>query len=72
MEKWGPAARLIGLGFFVVFCLVGGAFGGLWLDQRFNTQPKLMLTGLVIGLILACWGVYRMIAPFIDNRKQGG
>jgi ATP synthase protein I len=70
MENWGPAARLIGMGFYLGFCLVGGAAGGRWLDGRFDTRPIFMLTGLIVGLILAAWGVYQMLLPLLNNNKK--
>jgi ATP synthase protein I len=68
MEKWGRAARLIGLGFFVGLCITGGVLGGLWLDTRFNTKPLLAIIGLVLGTITAFWGVYQMLIPFFNGK----
>ncbi len=70
MDKWGPAARLIGVGFYIGVCLVGGAVAGVWLDRKFNTQPIFMLSGLLVGLILAAWGVYQMLLPMLKNNKK--
>ena len=61
--------RLIGVGWYVGACIVLGVFGGLWLDGKFNTRPVLVIVGLVLGLVVAIYGVYRMILPNI-NRKQ--
>jgi ATP synthase protein I len=70
MDKWGPAARLLGVGFYIGICLVGGALGGRWLDQKFDTQPVFMLAGLILGLALAAWGVYQMLLPILNNNKK--
>jgi F0F1-type ATP synthase assembly protein I len=70
MEKWGPAARLIGVGFYIGVCLTGGALSGRWLDRRFDTQPIFMLTGLIVGLIFAAWGVYQMLLPLLKENKK--
>jgi ATP synthase protein I len=70
MERWGPAARLTGVGFYISLCLIGGALGGRWLDHKFDTQPVFMLTGLILGLILAAWGVYQMLLPLLKNDKK--
>jgi hypothetical protein len=69
MYNWGPVIRLIGVGFYIGFCIAGGTFGGLWLDGRFATQPVFTLIGLILGLVLASWGVYQMLLPFL-NRKE--
>jgi ATP synthase protein I len=70
MDKWGPAVRLTGVGFYIGICLVGGALGGRWLDQKFDTQPVFVLTGLFVGLVLAGWGVYRMLLPMLNNNDK--
>jgi len=67
MEKWGPAARLIGVGFYIGICIVGGVMGGLWLDNKFNTRPIFVLMGLLLGLILAFGGTYQMLLPLLRN-----
>jgi ATP synthase protein I len=70
MIKFNPALRLIGLGFYIGFCILAGVLGGLWLDTRFNTKPILLLVCLILGLILAFWGTYQMILPLINNNKD--
>jgi ATP synthase protein I len=70
MYNWGPVIRLVGVGFYIAFCIIGGILGGLWLDTKFNTQPIFTLIGLILGLVLAAWGVYRMLLPLIYNKKE--
>jgi ATP synthase protein I len=71
VEKWGSGIRLIGVGFYICACIIGGALGGIWLDNKFNTQPIFVLIGLVLGLVLAFWGVYQMLIPLIkENSKK--
>ena len=47
-----------------------GVVGGLWLDNRFNTRPILVIVGLVLGIIVAFYGVYRMLLPLIRNKQN--
>jgi ATP synthase protein I len=70
MTNWGPVVRLIGIGFYIGFCLVGGVAAGLWLDGKFSTQPVITIAGLVLGLILASWGVYQMLLPFLNKKER--
>jgi len=68
MDKLVPAFQLLGIGFYVVVCIAGGAGLGWWLGGK---KPVFIIIGLVIGLILAFYGAYRMIRPLIDsNNKQ--
>jgi ATP synthase protein I len=71
MYNWGPVVRLVGVGFYIGFCIVGGVLCGLWLDGKFNTQPIFTLVGVILGLVLASWGVYQMLLPLLKNKKEG-
>jgi len=66
--------RFIGVGWFVSICIVGGVFTGRWLDSRFNTSPVLIIIGLVLGCILALYGVYHMLTSAEEDPKgkEGG
>jgi len=71
MEKWGPAVRLIGAAFYIGLCIFLGIWGGFWLDNKMDTQPIFILGGFILGLIVAFWGVYRMVIPLIkENPKK--
>jgi F0F1-type ATP synthase assembly protein I len=70
MERWQAALRLIGLGWYVGLCIFLGVWGGLWLDDKLGTRPLLVILGLLVGLVVAFYGVYRMILPSLDNRQD--
>jgi ATP synthase protein I len=69
MNRWAAAFRLTGIGFYIAACILIGIFVGLWLDSKLHTTPLFILLGLVLGLGLAVFGVYRMIRPLLG--KQG-
>jgi len=74
MKRWEAAFRLIGVGWYVALCILMGVAGGRWLDEKLNTKPPfLVIVGLILGIIIAFYGVYRMILPNInrkDNNKR--
>ena len=70
MNRWTAALRLTGVGFFIGICIVVGTFAGLWLDGKFNTKPLFILLGLVLGLVVAVYGVYRMIRPLMNSKQD--
>lgn len=72
MNKWGVALRLTGVGFYVGGSIVLGVFAGLWLDSRLNTAPILVIIGLLLGLVVAFYGVWRMLLPFIGKKQDKG
>ena len=70
MNRWAAALRLTGVGFFIVFWILAGVFLGLWLDNKFDTEPIFILSGLVVGLAIAIFGVYRMIRPLMNDKQD--
>ena len=70
MNRWIPALRLTGIGFYIAACILLGTFVGLWLDGKLNTEPLFMIGGLVVGLVIAIYGVYRMIRPLMGNKQD--
>ncbi len=62
--------RFVGVGWYIGSCIVLGIFGGLWLDKKFNTRPLLVIIGLILGLVVAFYGVYRMLLPLIKNKQN--
>ena len=67
MNRWVPALKLTGIGFYIVTCIVGGALAGWWLGGQ---KPVFVILGLVIGLLLAVYGVYRMIRPLMKDTNH--
>ncbi len=70
MSRWGPVLRLIGVGWYIGACIVLGAVGGLWLDNKLNTKPILVIVGLILGVFIAFYGVYHMLIPIMGNKKD--
>lgn len=60
------------MGWYVGVCIVLGVLGGLWLDKQFNTRPILVIVGLILGTVIAFYGVYRMILPNINKKQNKG
>jgi uncharacterized membrane protein len=67
MDKWIPALRLTGIGFYIATCIVGGVLLGWWLGDK-NTLYWVI--GLLAGLVIAVYGVYRMIRSIINEQKN--
>jgi len=70
MSRWVAAMRLTGVGFFIGACILLGTFGGLWLGGKLGNETLFMLGGLVIGLAVAAYGVYQMIRPLMNNKRD--
>jgi len=70
MRRWVAALRLVGVGFFVGGSIVLGVLAGLWLDNKLNSEPIWVIVGLFLGLVIAFYGVYRMLLPFLSNKRD--
>lgn len=71
MSRWVAALRLTGVGFFIGACILLGTLAGWWLGGK---KPLFMIVGLVVGLMVAGFGVYQMLRPLISNKgdKENG
>ena len=69
MDRLPPTARLMGIGWYVAICIIGGVFGGVLLDRLFDSAPILSLIGLAFGLFLAFYGGYRMLIEAIGPTR---
>ena len=69
MAGWVMALRVTGLGWYVVVCILGGAFAGIRLDKWLDSYPIITVVGLLLGVIVASFGVYRMVAPILAQSR---
>ena len=73
----GMALRYVGLGWYVAFCVVAGVAGGLRLDHLAGTRPLFTLLGILLGMVAAFYGVYKLVQPLLKEaekevKRQGG
>ena len=69
MNRWLVALKFIGIGWFISFAILGGVLGGRWLDERFHSEPFLLITGLFLGLTVAFYGAYQMVNGTKNKRR---
>jgi F0F1-type ATP synthase assembly protein I len=72
MLRWALAFRLLGLGWYIAFCILGGVAGGYWLDNWLGLRPLCMLIGVVTGSAVAFYGMYRMVLPLLKTEDSHG
>jgi hypothetical protein len=61
--------QLAGVGWYIAVCIVGGLFGGLWLDRELEVLPVFTLAGVVLGSVMAFYGIYKMLLPLLNNSQ---
>ena len=67
---WVVALRVTGLGWYVATCIVLGILGGLGLDKLIGPKPLFALLGVLVGMIAAFYGVYRMVRPLLKDSEN--
>ena len=84
MPAYPLALRLVGVGWFVSCCVLFGILGGRWLDDKFESYPLFVLSGIVLGLLVAGYGIYKTLVDIIrqtdssfspqqeDDQEEGG
>ena len=65
MPWWAVALRLTGLGWWVGVSIAGGVFAGVYLDGWIGTKVVFTVVGILLGTIVAFYGVYQMVKPFL-------
>jgi len=70
MRRWQAALNIIGIGWFIGLSILMGLMGGLWLDNKLNTQPLFIIIGLLFGFIIAIFGIYRLLLPLLKNKEN--
>jgi hypothetical protein len=69
MDKWVSVLKLTGVGFFIGGSIVLGVFIGLGVDGKLGTK-LCWLVGLILGLAIAFYGVFEMLLPLLDNKRN--
>jgi ATP synthase protein I len=68
-KGWADLLGLVGIGWYIAACIVLGVLGGVWLDGKLNSRPLLTIIGLFLGIIIAFYGVYRMLLPYLKDNN---
>ena len=74
-KRWVGAIRLLGIGWYIVACIILGTLGGHWIGQKLggvSNEIILTIVGLILGLIVAFVGVYRMVKSTLTNNNDKG
>lgn len=56
---WRASGGMATVGLEIALSVLFGFLGGRWLDARFDTDPWLMIVGLLFGLLTAARFLYR-------------
>lgn len=67
--RWVSTFRIVGIGWYIGICIAGGAFAGYKIGQLVGGSGEAILTivGLMVGLIVAVFGTYRMLKAITSD-----
>ena len=74
-KRWAGVVRLIGIGWYIAACIILGTLGGHWIGQKLGGDSNeiiLTIVGLILGLIVAFVGVYRIVKSTLTNSNDKG
>jgi F0F1-type ATP synthase assembly protein I len=61
-REQGPSgAEFAGLGLQFAAALLGGLYGGQWLDKKLGSAPWFLLIGMFLGAGLSFYSMYRKL-----------
>jgi uncharacterized protein YneF (UPF0154 family) len=73
-KRWAGILRFLGIGWYIVACILLGTLGGRWVGQKVggnSNEVIFTVLGLILGLIVAFLGVYRMVKSTLTDDKGG-
>ena len=57
--------QLVGIGWYIGISIMGGLFLGLWIDRKLGSIPVFTIIGVIVGTVLAFYGIYKMLLPLL-------
>lgn len=61
---------MAGAGFQLAAALIGGLYGGQWLDRRFGTAPVFLYVGVAVGAIGGMTALYRQLMRVTRDEEE--
>ncbi len=61
---WFSAAQFTGIGWYIASAIVFPTLLGDWIDGKVGSAPLLLLTGLLLGVVAAFYGTYKIASGY--------
>jgi F0F1-type ATP synthase assembly protein I len=63
-KPWQAIGLVSVIGVDMAVCVIAGVWIGKYMDGLFGTKPWLLLAGLLVGLGVGLYSVYRLIRAY--------
>jgi F0F1-type ATP synthase assembly protein I len=64
--------RFAGVGVQYALTILVFTFGGIWLDNKFETTPLFLVVGLLIAFVGATWSLVQQVSSADDEDPKPG
>ncbi|MGG1658652.1 AtpZ/AtpI family protein [Brevibacillus sp. NRS-1366] len=64
-NPWRAITLVTLIGVDMALCVIGGVLLGKYLDSFFGTNPILLMVGLLAGLGIGVYSVYRIVRGYL-------
>ncbi len=72
--QWAKFARYANLaltfGITMIAAVFLGLYGGWWVDRRLGTFPVFLLIGVILGVGLGFYSLWKELAGFLENKPE--
>lgn len=64
-NPWRAITLVTLIGVDMAVCVIAGVFLGKYLDGLFATNPLFLMVGLIVGLGIGVYSVYRIVRGYL-------
>jgi|TARA_Y100000996_G_C22552643_1_gene654334 F0F1-type ATP synthase assembly protein I len=62
--------KFVGIGWYIAICIGLGALLGTWADDKLSLSPLLTILGVLVGILTAFLGMYRMLNNVLNSSEK--
>jgi len=56
------------IGLVITLPLIGFLILGLWIDDKLGTFPVCLIGGIILGIVVGVFMVWKVIIPYLDKK----
>ena len=63
---WYLAVQFTSIGWYIATAIVAPTLLGVWVDGKVGSEPLFLLIGLLLGVVVAFYGTYKMASGYLS------